>query len=92
MEPLLDRLRTRPHLTGPQRLFVLNRARTFSAAMINTIQLQQQFGATIAGEPSASSPNFICEPTTFPLPFSAIEVRISTLIFHLIPGFEGDSL
>ncbi|MBN1875638.1 MAG: LysM peptidoglycan-binding domain-containing protein, partial [Anaerolineae bacterium] len=49
---VLEHLKAHPHLTQPGKLLVLTGNQTFSAAVYFTSLLQQQFNATLIGEPT----------------------------------------
>jgi tetratricopeptide (TPR) repeat protein len=72
----LDRINRRGHL------FVLIGRRTISAGQ-NFVSLLERFTrATFAGEPTASSPNFVGEDDAFLLPYSKLMVNVSTLAWQ----------
>jgi tetratricopeptide (TPR) repeat protein len=60
------------------RIVVLTGRNTFSAAQNFINRLERWTDAEFAGEPSASSPNFVGEETNLLLPFSRVRGSIST--------------
>jgi len=60
------------------RLYVLIGARTFSAAMNNAVQFQDETNAILVGEQIGERPNSYQEPDQFRLPNSHLIVRAST--------------
>jgi hypothetical protein len=60
-------------------LFVLIGSQTFSAAMNNAAQLQDETRAFLVGETIGERPNSYQEPRQFRLPNSHLVVRVSTL-------------
>ena len=67
------------HFNRKGRLYVLIGAETFSAAMNNAAQLQDQTNAILVGETIGEKPNSYQEPRQFRLPNSHLIVRASTL-------------
>ncbi len=60
------------------RLWVITGRNTFSAAQNFLNQLERYTDATIVGEPSSSSPNFVGEETDIVLPWSKLSASISS--------------
>jgi hypothetical protein len=60
------------------RLFILIGAETFSAAMNNAAQFQDETAAILVGETIGEKPNSYQEPRQFRLPNSHLIVRAST--------------
>jgi hypothetical protein len=75
VKPLKDDAR----LNRKGRLYVLIGAETFSAAMNNAAQFQDETNAILAGETIGEKPNSYQEPRQFRLPRSHLVVRASTL-------------
>jgi hypothetical protein len=63
-------------------LYVLIGAQTFSAAMNNAAQLQDETNAILVGETIGEKPNSYQEPRQFRLPNSHLIVRASTLYYE----------
>jgi len=85
-EILLDGLKKRKWLYQRGHLFGLIGRKTFSAAMMNALQLRQQMRAILVGEPTGARPNSYSEAAHFVLPNSHFEVTCSRLYYHLVPG------
>lgn len=63
------------------RLYILIGAETFSAAMNNAAQFQDETNAILVGETIGETPNSYQEPRQFRLPNSHLVVRASTLYY-----------
>jgi len=74
----LPRLRARPELDRPDRLFVLIDDGTFSSAGDNAVRLERDTRATIVGRPTGGKPNSWGEVRWFELPNSGLRVNYST--------------
>lgn len=83
---LLGGLKTRDWLFKRGRLFGLIGRKTFSAAMMNALQLRQQMNSILVGEPTGARPNSYSEAAQFRLPNSKFAVQYSRLYYHLVPG------
>jgi len=59
-------------------LYVITGRHTFSAAQVFVNELDRYTSAVIAGEPSGSRPNFVGESAPTTLPYSGLEMTIST--------------
>jgi hypothetical protein len=77
VKPLL----ARSDLNRKGHLYVLVGAETFSAAMNNAAQLQDETNAILVGETIGERPNSYQEPRQFQLPNSHLVVRASTLYY-----------
>jgi hypothetical protein len=75
---LVRPIAARPELNQKGRLFVLIGPLTFSAAMNNAAQFQDDTNATLVGETIGEKPNSYQEPRQFRLPNSHLTVRVST--------------
>jgi hypothetical protein len=85
-EVLLRGLKQLKSLCSNGNLFALIGRKTFSAAMMNALQLKQQMHAVLVGEPTGARPNSYSEAAHFTLPNSHFEVSYSRLYYHLVPG------
>jgi hypothetical protein len=74
-------LKTRADINRKGHLYVLIGAETFSAAMNNAAQLQDETNAILVGETIGEKPNSYQEPRQFRLPNSHLVVRASTLYY-----------
>jgi hypothetical protein len=92
IEPLVDSLRAHPTLSQPERVRVLIGARTFSSALMNAIELQEELGATLIGTPTGGRPNGYGETRSFTLPNSGLRVQYSTRFFRNLPGNNAPAL
>ena len=77
VKPLL----ARADLNRKGHLYVLVGAETFSAAMNNAAQFQDETNAILVGETIGERPNSYQEPRQFRLPNSHLVVRASTLYY-----------
>ncbi|PKN24356.1 MAG: hypothetical protein CVU65_12030 [Deltaproteobacteria bacterium HGW-Deltaproteobacteria-22] len=79
--PLIAALAADPGLNRRGRLFVLIGPRTFSSAVLNTLELRRRTRALLVGEPTGGRPSHHGEVKTFPLPQTGWSVRYSTKYF-----------
>ncbi|MFI4966151.1 MAG: hypothetical protein ACHP9T_12380 [Caulobacterales bacterium] len=79
---LIKPISERPDLNRKGRLFVLVGATTFSAAMNNAAQFQDETKAILVGQTIGERPNSYQEPRQFRLPNSHLIVRASTLFYR----------
>ena len=68
------------------RLVVLSGRHTFSAAEVFLARAEHEAHAEIAGEPSASKPNFVGEENPIALPWSGALASVSNRYHESIPG------
>jgi hypothetical protein len=78
---LVRPIKARPDLNAPGHLYVLIGPETFSAAMNNAAQFQDETSAILAGQTIGERPNSYQEPRQFRLPNSHLVVRASTLYY-----------
>lgn len=76
---IIKPLKARADINRKGRLYVLIGAETFSAAMNNAAQFQDETHAILVGETIGEKPNSYQEPRQFALPNSHLAVRYSTL-------------
>jgi len=76
---IIKPLEARTAINRKGHLYVLIGAETFSAAMNNAAQFQDETAAILAGETIGEKPNSYQEPRQFRLPNSHLVVRASTL-------------
>jgi hypothetical protein len=79
---LVRPLKARADVNRKGSLYVLVGALTFSAAMNNAAQFQDETQATLVGQPIGEKPNSYQEPRQFRLPNSHLIVRASTLFYE----------
>ena len=95
VQPLLDGLKARPALSARGHLYALVGARTFSSGVFATMDLRNNLGAVLVGEPAANKPNHYGEQKVLVLPNSKLLVHYSVKHFHLVanadpPAIEPD--
>ena len=78
---LVDQLARRPKL----RAFVITGARTFSAALKNSIDFREIAHATLVGETIGERPNSYSENDEMKLPHSRMEISYSTRYYKFLP-------
>lgn len=78
---IIKPLEARADLNRKGRLYILVGAETFSAAMNNAAQFQDETNAILVGETIGERPNSYQEPRQFRLPNSHLVVRASTLYY-----------
>lgn len=81
--PFVQALAARPAINRPGHLFVITGRHTYSAAMNFTSLLEERTGAIFVGEPPGGSPSHYGDATSFHLPRSGLELRVSTLHWDL---------
>ncbi len=77
-------------------IFTIIGRKTFSSAVLNSIELKNSINPVFIGEPSGGKPNHFGEVMAFSLPYSQIKVRYSTKYFSwlendyssLLPNIE----
>jgi hypothetical protein len=75
---IIKPLKLHDQLNGKGHLYILVGADTFSAAMNNAVQFQDETNAILVGETIGERPNSYQEPRQFQLPNSHLVVRAST--------------
>jgi hypothetical protein len=88
LAPFLAGLAERPDL----EIYVLIGRRTFSSALMNAIELDQQVGAVLVGEPTGGRPNHYGEVRSITLPNSGLRVSYSTRYFRMLADADPPSL
>jgi hypothetical protein len=81
--PFIGEIKKRDSINQKGRLFVLIGRRTFSSAVLNALELQNQTEAIFAGEPTGGKPNHFGEIKYFELPHSKLPVQYSTKYFTI---------
>jgi hypothetical protein len=82
VQPLLEGLKTRPCLSARRHLYALIGRATCSSGMMAALDLEQQFGALLVGEPTGGKPNAYGDVRLLELPHSRLVVRYSTQWFE----------
>ena len=72
--------------------YVIIGNRTFSSAIINTIDFEKKLDAVLVGEPTMGKPNHYGEVRSFVLPNSKIGIRYSTKHFIFLKDKDPDSI
>jgi hypothetical protein len=86
LRPLLEALERHRDRLAPDRLVVLVGRGTYSSALMNAVQMKQQHGALLVGEPTGGRPNHHGEVRAFELPNSGLAVHYSTKTFRQVDG------
>jgi hypothetical protein len=92
IKPLINGL---VRLESEKRLgdvYLLIGRRTFSSAVLNAVQIENEVGAVLVGEPTGGKPNSFGEIDTFTLAHSGLTVHISTKYFRLFEDEDPPSL
>ena len=76
--PLFHGLIASVRFNKPRSLYVLVGRKTFSAAMALAAQLDMHTEALFVGEPTGSCPNFVGETSVIRLPYSGLQISISS--------------
>jgi hypothetical protein len=88
LRPFLDGLAERPDV----EVYVLIGRRTFSSALMNAIELDQQANGVLVGEATGGRPNHYGEVRSITLPNSQLRVSYSTKYFRMLPAADPPSL
>jgi hypothetical protein len=91
LQPLITGVQTLPGINQRERFFVIIGRRTFSSAMLNAMQLDDQTNATFLGEPTGGKPNSYGEVLSVNLPNSQLRLQYSTRFFQMAPGEDPPS-
>lgn len=91
---LIERIKENNRLNQKGNLFVITGRRTFSAAMVNSIDFKKETNAIIIGEPPGEKPNSYSENDEMKLPNSKLVVSYSTRYYKFldqdVEAFEPD--
>lgn len=90
IKPLVEGLKARPQWKG--NIYVLIGSHTFSSALLNAIELKQDLGATLVGEPTGGKPGSYGEVEQLLLPNSKLTILYTLKYFPAPKGFNLDSL
>lgn len=74
------------------KVYTIISKNTFSATVINAIQIKKQLNSKLVGTPTGGNVNFYGGMTSFNLKHAPISVVHSTEYYELIKGYEKDSL
>nr|WP_053912259.1 S41 family peptidase [Aneurinibacillus migulanus] len=78
----IEKIKQHPELNQKGRLYVAIGRKTFSAAVLNAVQLRDETNAILIGEPTSNKPNHFGQVARFMLPASGLTVSYSTKYFH----------
>src|SRR4030095_7220372 len=81
---LISRIKENKQINQQGNLFVITGRRTFSAAMVNSIDFKKETNATIVGEPPGEKPNSYSENDEMKLPNSKLVVSYSTRYYKFL--------
>lgn len=76
--------------SGSYELYVFIGGRTYSSALLNAIELEQEAGALLVGSPTGGRPNHYGEVRELELPNLGATVRYSTKYFEMYEGERGE--
>lgn len=79
ISPFFDALKKKKIKTN--QVLVLISRRTFSSALLNAVELKEDFKAILLGEPTGGAPTHFGDQKSFTLPHSQIEIMYSTKFF-----------
>ncbi len=88
LEPFLKRLK-KSYLNKEGKLYVLIGMQTFSSALLNAVQLEQDFHTVLVGQPTSGNLCHFGEVRSFLLPNTEAVVSYSTKYFEMRKGCEG---
>lgn len=86
---LLPVIQSRPALSHPGGVYVITGPGTFSAAMVNALDLRRRAGAVLVGEATGARPNSYGEHGELRLPNSGLRVSYSTRYLRF--GADADT-
>jgi len=90
IRPLLDGLSAHPQWKN--KLFVLIGPNTFSSGVLNAMELKDQLGATLIGEPTGGKPGSYGEIELLKLPNSGLSVYYTSKFFRAPKGMKADAV
>ena len=91
MQPFLIAIRPGA-MNSKGRLYVVTGRKTFSSAVLNSIDFKQKTKAILVGEPTGGRPNHFGEVKNMSLPNSGLRVTYSTNYFEHFKGGDPESL
>jgi len=81
---LISRIKENKRINQQGNLFVITGRRTFSAAMVNSIDFKKKTNAIIVGEPPGEKPNSYSENDEMKLPNSKLAISYSTRYYKFL--------
>ena len=95
-EYVLNEIGKRERWLKPRAFYVLTGRRTFSAAMVNTVDFKRAAGAILVGEPTGARPNSSSETGLFRLPNTGVQATVSICRYEAwpedVPGVPPDQV
>jgi hypothetical protein len=87
-KPFLDEIKNlvTNNRISADNVFVIIGRKTFSSAILNSLELQESIHPVFIGEPTGGKPNHFGEVKTFSLPHSRLQIRYSSKFFKYIPN------
>jgi len=76
-QQMFEHVMARPQLNRQGKLYVIIGRQTFSAGINTAVMFERYSNATLVGEPTSDSPNFVGETTIVTLPYSKSRAGIS---------------
>ncbi len=96
LRPFINGIKAREGINVNGKLFVIIGRKTFSSAMLNTLEMKNETNALFYGEPTGGKPNHFGEQKNLDLPYHAITITYSTKYFNYssedTPTFMPDVL
>lgn len=93
INPFISTLKNnKKFINGTLNIFIAIGDKTFSSAIINSVDLRNDLYGYLIGTPSGGSPNHYGELKSFTLNETGIKIFYPTKYFEMIEGYEGDSL
>jgi hypothetical protein len=92
LRPFIDAIKARSTLNTSDTFSVLIGRGTFSSAVMNALQLDEETNARLIGEGTSGKPNHFGETRTFELPNSRIPIAYSTRFFRQLTDSDPDAL
>jgi hypothetical protein len=91
---MIDKIKSDPVINQKGHLFVITGKRTFSAAMVNSIDFKKETNAILVGEPPGERPNSYSENDEMKLPNSrqivSYSIRYYKFLDEDVDAFEPD--
>jgi len=81
---LISKIKENKQINQQGNLFVITGRRTFSAAMVNSIDFKKETNAIIVGEPPGEKPNSYSENDEMKLPNSKLVISYSTRYYKFL--------
>jgi hypothetical protein len=92
IKPLIAGLKARPSLCAKGHLYALMGRSTMSSGLFAALDLHNEVGAILVGEPTGGKPNCYGEMRSFKLPNSQLDVCYAIKYFRLVERGDPPSL